>query len=170
MTPLQIANQLQERFGEAVTPHLEARHPRVHTTAEHWRALAEHLAQDEALAFDFLLCLTGLDYAADDQFCVALDLRSMRHRHEFAVKVYVDRDEPRVPSVMDLWPAANWHEREAYDLFGIVFEGHSDLRRILLPEDWDGHPLRKDYVFPREYHGIPMSTEIDWRQQADYPS
>ena len=79
---------------------------------------------------------------------------SYQHDHEAVIKIKLDRENPRVASVMDLWPAADWHEREAYDLVGIVYEGHQDLRRILLPDDWEGHPLRKDYKQPEEYHGI----------------
>jgi NADH-quinone oxidoreductase subunit C len=85
------------------------------------------------------------------------------------VKVYCPRENPRVPSVVDVWKAADWHEREAFDMFGIIFDGHPDLRRILCADDWVGYPLRKDYVFPREYHGIPGSVELDWQQQPDYP-
>jgi len=66
----------------------------------------------------------------------------------------VERADPRIPSVADLWPAAEWHEREAYDMMGIVYEGHENLRRILLPDDWEGFPLRKDYVPPKSYHGL----------------
>jgi NADH-quinone oxidoreductase subunit C len=88
----------------------------------------------------------------------------------FAVKVRVDRASPHIPSVAEVWPAADWHERETYDLLGIVFDGHPDSvedhdgmhpRRILCPDDWAGYPLRKDYVFPIEYHGIPGTTEFE---------
>lgn len=170
MTPKQITDALTSKFGDKITDAWpDDKHPRVHTTAADWREIAEHLHGDADLAFDFLLCLTGVDYAADDQLCAVYDLRSTEHKHEFAVKVYVDRATPAIPSVMDLWPAADWHEREAYDMFGIIFDGHNDLRRILLPEDWEGFPLRKDYAFPREYHGIPGTTELDWQQKPDYP-
>ena len=98
-----------------------------------------------------------------------MTLYSTTAEHGFAVKVYTDRANPHIASVMDIWPAADWHEREAFDMMGIIFDGHGDLRRILLPEDWVGYPLRKDYVFPREYHGIPGSYEMDWQQQPDYP-
>jgi NADH-quinone oxidoreductase subunit C len=80
---------------------------------------------------------------------------------EFAVRVETDRKAPSIPSVSSVWPAADWHEREAYDLMGIDFAGHPDQRRILCPDDWEGHPLRKDYDFPLEYHGIPATTEFE---------
>ncbi|MEX0774441.1 MAG: NADH-quinone oxidoreductase subunit C [Phycisphaeraceae bacterium] len=170
MTPSQIAARLTEQFGSAITALLPLdKHPRVHTTAQHWREIAEFLYRDEALAMDWLGCLSAVDYVADNQFCCVYDLRSTRHEHWFCVKVYVDRTAPTIPSVADLWPTADWHEREAYDMMGIIFEGHPDLRRILLPEDWEGYPLRKDYLFPREYHGIPGTYEIDWQQKTDYP-
>jgi NADH-quinone oxidoreductase subunit C len=145
------------------------KHPRVHTTTEHWRAIAEFLRNDPDLAFDWLACITAVDYVVENKLCAVYDLRSTTHEHWFAVKVYVDRANPHIPSVCDLWPAADWHEREAYDLMGLIFDGHPDLRRILLPEDWVGHPLRKDYVYPREYHGIPGTYEMDWQQKTDYP-
>jgi NADH-quinone oxidoreductase subunit C len=81
------------------------------------------------------------------------------------VKIFTPRNQPAVPSVADLWPAANWHEREAFDLLGIQFTNHPDPRRILLADDWVGHPLRKDYVFPRQVNGIPGSVELDWQQK-----
>lgn len=170
MEPKQIAARLAEKFGDRlIASHPEDKHPRVHTTAEHWRITAEYVRNDADLEFDFLACISAVDYVADNQLCAVYDLFSLQHRHWFAVKVYTDRDDPHIPTVMDLWPSADWHEREAYDLMGIRFDGHRDLRRILLPEDWVGHPLRKDYTFPREYHGIPGTTETDWQQKPDYP-
>ena len=79
----------------------------------------------------------------------------------FAIRVEVPRSSATIPSVAALWPAADWHEREAYDMFGIEFTDHPDLRRILCPDDWVGYPLRKDYEFPLEYHGIPATTEFE---------
>lgn len=170
MTPREIVQLIVGRFGEqVVAASPDDKHPRVHIHAEHWRPLAEFLLREPALKMDWLANLSGVDYAADEKMCVVYDLWSFDLRHSFAVKVYCPRNDPHVPSVMDLWPAANWHEREAFDLFGIVFDGHPDLRRILLAEDWEGFPLRKDYVFPREYHGIPGSVELDWQHKPDYP-
>jgi len=77
-----------------------------------------------------------------------------------AVRLRVPRDGGHLPSVADIWPAADWHEREVFDLFGVIFDGHPDPRRILCPDDWVGHPLRKDYEHPLEYHSIPATTEF----------
>lgn len=81
---------------------------------------------------------------------------SYQYKHQISVKVYLDRDGPRVASICDLYRCANWYERECYDLVGVDFTGHPDLQRILLPTDWVGHPLRRDYVFPEEYNGMKV--------------
>ena len=116
--------------------------------------IARFLKDDPALSFDSLMSLSGVDYK--DRFAVAYHLHSMQHRHAVGLKAFLPRDNPSLPTVDDVWPAANFQEREAFDLFGIAFEGSKDLRRILLPEDWEGHPLRKDYKYPDFYHGIKI--------------
>lgn len=98
------------------------------------------------LGFDFLGLLTAVDFGAEFELVYRLRAREM-HAGMF-LKTRVPREDPVVRSVTDLWPGANWHEREVYDLMGITFEGHPDLRRILLTDEWVGHPLRKDYADP----------------------
>jgi NADH-quinone oxidoreductase subunit C len=170
MTTPEIAAKISQRFGAKIIASFpEDKHPRVHLNAEHWREVAEFLLRDPSLKLDWLQSLSGVDYVADDKMCCVYDLYSFDFKHIFAVKVFCPRETPEIPSVADLWPAADWQEREAYDMFGITFPGHPDLRRILCADDWEGFPLRKDYVFPREYHGIPGSVELDWQQQPDYP-
>jgi NADH-quinone oxidoreductase subunit C len=170
MTPQQIATLLQEKFGPKILAAFPLdKHPRIHVNATDWREVAQFLRHEPSLQFDWLANLSGVDYVADAQFCVVYDLWSFELRHTFAIKVYCPREVARIPSVVDLWTAADWNEREAYDMFGIIFDGHPDLRRILCADDWEGWPLRKDYKFPREYHGIPASVELDWQQQPDYP-
>lgn len=165
MKPQQIIDALRPQFGDKILEaHPAGLHPRIHVEAPVWEELARRLFSEPALAFDWLANLSGVDYAADDKLCVVYDLRSFTHQHDFAVKVYCPRSQPIVASVAHLWPTANWHEREAFDLLGIEFSGHPDLRRILCADDWEGRPLRKDYIFPREYHGIPASVELDWQQ------
>jgi NADH-quinone oxidoreductase subunit C len=112
---------------------------------------------DARLACGFLECLTGVDYPNREQIAVVYHLYSYEHRHRIIGKAFLPRSDPRIASVADIWPVANWHERECYDLLGVVFEGHPDLRRILLPDDWEGHPLRKDYAEKPDYHGIPTT-------------
>jgi len=163
MSSQEIVDLLKARFGEAILADFPAdKHPRVHVNAASWRAVAEFLFGDPATRLDWLACLSGVDYVADKKMAVVYDLMSFDLKHTFAVKVFCDRENPHLPSVCDLWPAANWHEREAYDMFGILFDGHPNLTRILCVEDWVGYPLRKDYVFPKEYHGIPAQLNLEW--------
>ena len=112
--------------------------------------------------FDYLSCLTAIDEGTKaNAFSVIYHLYSIPYEQKLSLYVRLPRDEGNtVPTVSSVWKAALWHEREAYDLFGIHFEGHPDLRRILLPEDWEGHPLRKDYQTQARYHGI----------RVDYPA
>lgn len=112
------------------------------------------LRDDPELNFEVLSDLTALDWPKDEKIQVVYHLYSYSKRHAIVVKVDLPRDNPKVPTLEGVWKVANWFEREVFDLFGVIFEGHSDLRRIMLPEDWVGHPLRKDYVEQEEYDGI----------------
>lgn len=114
------------------------------------------LRDDERLAFDSLSCLSGVDYGVGKELGVVYHLFSMTHKHWLVVKVKLDREKPHVPTIEHIYKAANWHEREAFDLYGIVFDFHPDLRKILTPDDWEGFPLRKDYVVQETYHGIKV--------------
>ncbi|TAN60861.1 NADH-quinone oxidoreductase subunit C [bacterium] len=98
----------------------------------------------ESLGFAHLMCLTSIDYK--DNLALVYNLYSYKAKEKAALKVFLDRNNPAVDSVAEIWRGADWHEREAFDMMGINFLGHPDLRRILLPDDWTGHPLRKDYA------------------------
>ena len=159
MTAPEIIATLTERFGQAVlASEPGGTHPHAAIAPEAWPAVAAFLRDEPALRFDFLRAVSGVDYPADNKLVSVYDLISTVHRHTFAVKVAVARDNPHTPSVSSVWPTADWHEREAFDLLGIVYDGHPDLRRILLPEDWQGYPLRKDYAWPKDYNGIPCAS------------
>ena len=125
------------------------------------RCLRDH----EALRFDALMDLTGYDllkYPAtppSDAIVVVYLLWSHVHRHKLTVKVLAPREACCVPTASDIWPAAIYFEREVWDLFGVHFEGHRSLLRIMNPQDWTGHPLRKDYLYPTDYHGVPHLRE-----------
>ncbi len=113
---------------------------------EHLRRAAEFLCGDAELQFNFLSDITGVDhFPLEPRFELNYHLVSLARRERLRLKVRVQGSDPAVESVTPVWPGANWHEREIFDLFGVRFEGHPDLRRILMPEDWEGHPLRKDY-------------------------
>jgi NADH-quinone oxidoreductase subunit C len=135
------------QFDEAV--------PCVIVPAEVIREVALHLRDDGELLFDTLMCLSGVDNA-DGTLGVVYHLDSMTLRHKVTVKVIVPADNPHVPTCDRVWRIAEWHEREAFDLIGVIFDGNQDLRRILLPEDWEGHPLRKDYEVPEFYNGMKV--------------
>jgi len=110
--------------------------------------IATWLRDDDKMAFDcpvFVTCIDRLGLAQEPRFEVCFQLRSSRHRHRLRIKVRASDDDPKVPSLAGLWPAFNWQERETFDMYGIQFEGHPDLRRIYLYDEFQGHPLRKDY-------------------------
>lgn len=139
--------RLQEAFPEAVEEVMSFRDEtwavvRVEALLEVCRFLKE----DPELAYDFLSFVCAVDYMPrEPRFEVVYQLYSTKFHHRFRIKTRVGGQDPRVPSVTSIWPTADWHERETFDLMGIGFDGHPDLRRILLPQDWVGHPLRKDY-------------------------
>ena len=113
---------------------------------EHLRRAAEFLNADPGLRFTFLADITAVDkFPIEPRFELNYHLLSLERRARLRLKVRVSGQDPVVPSVVSVWPAANWHEREAFDLMGVRFEGHPDLTRILMPDDWEGFPLRKDY-------------------------
>ncbi len=158
-----IFDALAARFGDAVsgfTPAVAKDGPRDPFFKVKPDRLVEVLAalrDDPALRFDFLQNLTAVDWLKSGVLQVVYHLFSYAHRHELAVKVDLPRDRARVASVAGLWKNADWLEREQFDLLGVVFEGHPDLRRLLMPDDWVGHPMRKDYREAAEYRGMPTS-------------
>jgi NADH-quinone oxidoreductase subunit C len=113
---------------------------------EQLRPLAEFLAGDAELAFTYLSDVTAVDrFPIEPRFELNYHLLSISRRDSLRLRVRFPGDSPVIESVVSVWPTANWHEREIFDLFGIRFDGHPNLRRILLPDDWEGYPLRKDY-------------------------
>jgi len=142
---------LREKFGDAI---LEFRinHDTPDVVVEPSRLVdfCHFLRDDPALQFDYLCLLGGADWPGKNQIEVFYHLGSMSRNtpgHRVTLRVFLDRDQPRVDSAAAVWKAANWQERETYDLLGVEFVGHPDLRRILLPPVWEGYPLRKDYTY-----------------------
>ena len=111
-----------------------------------WKKLAQVLRSKEDLWFDYLFCLTCVDWKT--HLTMVYHLSSTRHRHTIVIKVKLNRDQPEVDTVCDIWRTAEFHEREVFELFGVHFTGHPDLRKLILPDDWQGYPLRKDYEDP----------------------
>lgn len=168
-----ILDRLKQEFGERIVgADLEAADPWIEIAPTALAEVARLLRDDPALRFDYLHCITGVDYVQPDakkaknfpwevHFELLYHLSSMAHGHRLVLRVALPRWQggvegqlPEVRTVSDVWRTADWHEREVYDLSGVRFAGHPDLRRILCPEDWEGHPLRKDYKMAEEYHGI----------------
>jgi NADH-quinone oxidoreductase subunit C len=114
--------------------------------AEHLRSLAEMLAKDPFLAYTYLSDVTAMDrFPIEPRFELNYHLLSLSRRDSLCLRVRLQGENPVMETVVPVWPTANWHEREIFDLFGVRFAGHPDLRRLFLPEDWEGYPLRKDY-------------------------
>ncbi len=120
--------------------------------AEELHSVAEFCNTNVELDMQVLTSMTAVDYS--DYIELVYHLISYSQKHDLVLKAKVSRERPEIETVEDIWKTANWQERECFDLFGVIFKHHSDLRRIMLPDDWIGHPLRKDYVAPTEYHGM----------------
>lgn len=158
MTPAQIIEILQQHdAGSILTAVAEGLHPHVVVKPERLAAIASVLRTDWRLHFDLLRSISAVDWPARNSIELSYDLLSVALGHAFAVKVMLDRARPEIESISAIWPAAEWHERETFDLMGVTFLHHPDPRRILLPDDWTGHPLRKDYQYPTEYKGLKLN-------------
>lgn len=139
-----LFDALLAAFPEAVAdpnPQL----PEVKIPRARFRAFMERIHSDPALAFDYPMSMTAVDWPEQNIITCVYHLYSFAHGHKLVVKCDADRADARMPTVSDLWRGCEWFEREVYDLFGVVFEDHPDMRRIMLTDDWVGYPLRKDY-------------------------
>jgi NADH-quinone oxidoreductase subunit C len=170
------ARRVRDRFPDAILEEVSGGpHPFLRIAPQRLVEVCRFLRDDPELRFDCCHLVSGVDWPAKTPAEGSGSLEAVYHLVSYgrrpdpallrarpkndgwlALKVRVPRDAPDVPSVMDVWPGADWHERETYDLVGIRFTGRRSLRRILLPEDWPGHPLRKDWEFPADYHGVPI--------------
>jgi NADH-quinone oxidoreductase subunit C len=172
MTAAEIISALEAKFPGRLKPRADALDPFAVVEPGDLVEVVRFLKEDDRLAFDLLHSISGVDWLEPDpkkapkagfdpHAEVVYHFQSFRHRHRFVLKLVLPRWKdnvagrlPEVPSLTSLYASADWHEREVYDLSGVLFVGHPNLTRILLSEDWVGHPLRKDYEFPLEYHGI----------------
>ena len=155
MNASEISALLKDRFGDAILESKpEVISPWSVADASKILDICRFMHDDERLKMDHLELLAGVDFK--DRMEVVYVLNSLEYNHRYTLKCRLPRENPTIRTVESVWKVANWHEREAYDMFGIVFEGHSDLRRILCPDDWEGFPLRKDYKFPKTYRDMPV--------------
>jgi NADH-quinone oxidoreductase subunit C len=142
VTPERLAERLRPRFPDVLVARGEVT---LFVEADALTATVGALRDDPDVRLDFLSSVTATHHPGrTPEFWVIYELRSVEHAHRLRIKVGLSGEEPTVPSLTPLFPTANWHERETWDLFGVRFDGHPHLVRILLPDDWEGHPLRKD--------------------------
>ncbi|MDF1701621.1 MAG: NADH-quinone oxidoreductase subunit C [Planctomycetota bacterium] len=165
---------LQAALPDAVVDSvLTGQHPWIQVRAQDLRATCRLLRDDPALRYDCCHLISAVDFPAPTEGEPHIDVvyhlvsyvvrpeasyakRAEKNDPFLAIKVSLPREKPEVPTVLDIWIGADWHERETWDLMGVRFTGRAELPRILLPEDWPGHPLRKDWEFPASYHGVPI--------------
>lgn len=148
MEPLEIAKKIQDKFPDEVQDIIGFRgQTGVLVKKDRIEEICSWLHDDSELQMDHLLDLCGSDYLnkKEPRFEVVYNLYSIPLKHMIRIRALVPEEDCNIQSVTSVWKGANWHERETYDMYGIVFEGHPDLSRILMPDDWEGHPLRKDY-------------------------
>lgn len=162
----QLATRLKERFNTQITAtNVELSELTVELPREQLLSVCRALRDESEFAFEQLIDLCGVDYLeygngiwSGPRFAVVYHLLSVKNNHRVRLRTFVDGEVPMVPSVIDIWNSANWFEREAFDLFGIVFEGHPDLRRILTDYGFVGHPFRKDF---------PLSGNVEMRYDPE---
>ena len=148
-----IAELFIQQFPDDINKELSS-NKHIQIQPKNWLVISKYLRDDPACLFDSLQCITGVDLGEESDLEVRYNLHSMTHRHAVEIRISCPRKKAKVPSVESIWRIGDWFERETYDMYGIEFEGHRDLKRILLPEDWEGWPLRKDYEVQETYHGI----------------
>jgi len=153
---LDIYKILESKFSES-TELIDDKFIKV-SNFNKWHDIALLLKDDNKLKFDYLMCISSYDGGDKKTYGVAYNFKSTSLNHYLEVRIEVT-DEESIHSISDLWGAADWHEREAYDMMGIKFENHPNFKRILLADDWDGHPLRKDYDTPEYYRGMPVPKD-----------
>lgn len=167
ITPETLLVRVQQALGEKVVRGaVTLGEAVIEVRPEDWIAVASILRDESGLAFDSMIDLCGVDYSAykdgewaGKRFAVVLHLLSVQRNHRLRVRAFcADDDLPMIASLMDVWPAVNWFEREAFDLYGIIFDGHPDLRRILTDYGFIGHPFRKDF---------PISGHVEMRYDPE---
>lgn len=160
-TAKDIHEKLKAVFADDIGEYVDEKlDPYCNVAPEAMAKVAAFLKSDPEMAFNYLVCVTAVDEKeklATIYHLESVDLHDGRLRHSMCLKASTPRENPVTASVTHVWAAANWHERECFDMMGIKYEGHPDLRRILVDDDWSGFPLRKDYVFPKNYQGIDLT-------------
>ncbi|MFQ6676889.1 MAG: NADH-quinone oxidoreductase subunit C [Fidelibacterota bacterium] len=147
-----VAEAIEKKFSGSITDNDESGH--IQLKSDDWFEIAQFLKENPDFLFDSLQCVTGFDFGEEGALEVRYNLHSMTHNHSIEIRIQTDRNDPKIPSVEQVWRIGDWFERETYDMYGIIFEDHRNMKRILLPDDWEGWPLRKNYVTQELYHGI----------------
>lgn len=174
MEPKDIAEQIKEKFAGEVKEVSEFRgQVAVILKKDRIKEIMRFLYGTPELNFNYLVDLCGVDYLGkkEPRLEVVYHLYSIEHRHLIRLRAEVAEEDASIDSVVDIWAGANWHERECFDLFGITFKGHPDMRRVLLPDDWEGHPLRKDYPLKsdlgeKEWPGFKEVVKLSEKNKA----
>ena len=148
-----FGKMIEDTFQGSLDAELNDTH--IQLKPDNWFEIAKWLKSEPSLHFDSLQCHTGMD-VGENMLEARYNLHSMTHDHKIEIRIAVSRDKAKIPSIEQIWRIGDWFERETYDMFGIFFDGHRDHRRMLLPEDWEGYPLRKDYEVQETYHGIAI--------------
>jgi NADH-quinone oxidoreductase subunit C len=177
MEPLEIVERLKEKYFSEIVDVTQFREQVfVSVKSDRITDICRYLHDEPDIHMDFLADICGVDYPGRKyRFEVLYNLYSIKFRHRLIVKALLTEEAPNIKSVVPIWNGANCHEREACDMYGIIFHGHPDLRRILMPEDWEGFPQRKDYPLKGredwEYKGFEECKELhnhdkEWNIQA----